>query len=93
MSASLTRADGCTVTDIVWYTPSLALIQKLQRKLPTPSFLTSADGCTINDSVWCAPGLALIQELERKLPAPTFPTSADGCTVFVSTTYSKTTYK
>ena len=42
--AFCTSADGSTVADRVWCTPGLALIQELQRKLPTPSFFTSADG-------------------------------------------------
>ena len=58
--------------------PNFPLIQELQRKLPTPSFLTSIDGRAVADVVWCTPGLACIRELQRKLSTPSFLTSADG---------------
>ena len=60
MPSFLTSADGCIVTNGVWCTPNRALIEEVQRKLPTPSFLTKTDGRVVADSVWCTPGLALI---------------------------------
>ena len=60
MSTFITGADGCAVADGIWSTPSLTLIQELQRELPTTTFFTGADGCTVADGVWCAPSLAFI---------------------------------
>ena len=66
---------------VVRYAPGLALIQEVQRKLPTATFLASANGCIVADSVRFAPGLALNQQGHRKLPKVTFLASANGCTV------------
>ena len=47
-------------TDTVWGIANPAIIEELQRKLPTPIFFTSTDGCTVAYSVELIPVLALL---------------------------------
>ena len=48
-------------------TPSLALVQELQCKLPTPTFLTSADGSIVADTIWCTQHSFPIQLISNSL--------------------------
>lgn len=76
----LASVDRCTITDGVWCVPTLALLQKVQAKMPVNTLPTSTHSCAVANRVGPNPILAHhLQESECMLPLGSFLASTNYC--------------